>query len=116
MCMRSSKLALSKSSATGVVAGFGARDLVVPSGFGGSSKSGSCKLRFGSPVGQIPGESGRQVSRFVAPGASRVPGSASAGSGGKFNSMGIPQLTMGSTGRGVTSGPAKPGWFRGRAG
>jgi hypothetical protein len=114
--MRSSKLALSKSSSTGVVAGFGAMGSVAPSGFGGSSKSGSCQLKVGSPAGQIHGESGRKVSRFISPGASRVPCSASAGSGGKFNSRGLPQLTMGSTGRGVTSGPAKPGWFRGRAG
>ena len=89
---------------------------MVPSGFGGRSKSGSCQLKVGSPAGQVPGESGRKVSRFISPGATRVLGSASAGIGGKFNSMGIPQLTMGSTGRGVTSGPAKPGWLSGRAG
>jgi hypothetical protein len=69
-----------------------------------------------SPAGLVLGESGRKAGRFVSPGASRVPGSAPAGNGGRFNSRGIPQLTMGSTGRGVTSGPAKPGWLSGRAG
>ena len=89
---------------------------VESSRIGGSSNFGWCQLKVGSPVGQVPGDSRRKASRFVSPGASRVPGWASAGSGGKFNSRGIPQLTMGSTGRGVTSGPAKPGWLSGRAG
>ena len=86
------------------------------SSFGARSKFGLCQLKVGSPVCQFSGESGRKADRFVSPSASRVPGWASAGCGGKFTSMGIPQLTMGSTGRGVTSGPAKPGWLRGRAG
>ena len=114
--MRRSKFTLSKSSSIGVFAEFGARGPVAPSVFGGSSKSGSCQLKVSSPAGQVPGESGWKAGRFVPFGANRVLGSASAGSGGKFNSRGLPQLTMGSTGRGVNSGPAKPGWFRGRAG
>ena len=114
--MRSSKLALSKSSSGGVVAGLGARGSVALSGSGGSSKSGSCQLKVGSAVVLFPGESGRKAGRFVSPGASRDPGRASAGSGGRFNTWGVAQLTMGSTGRGVSSGPAKPGKLGGRAG
>ena len=114
--MRSSKLALSKSSNTGVIARLGAMNSVAPSGSGGSSKPSSCQLKVSSPVGQVRGESARKAGRFVSPRTSRVLGRASAGSGGKFNSRGIPQLTMGSTGRGVTSGPAKPGWLSGRTG
>ena len=36
--------------------------------------------------------------------------------GDGFHSLGTPQLTKPSTGRGVTCGPAKPGWLDGRAG
>jgi hypothetical protein len=114
--MRSSKLALSKSSNTGVIARLGAMNSVAPSGSGGSSKPSSCQLKVSSPVGLVHGESGRKVSRFVSPGISRVLGRASARNGGKFMSTGIPQLTMGSTGRGVSSGPASPGWLSGGAG
>ena len=114
--MRNSKMGSWQPSTFGVFAKLVARAPVHSSRFGGSSKSDSCQLKVGSPVVQVTGESGRKAGRFVSPCASRVPGRASAGSGGKFNSRGIPQLTMGSTGRGVTSGPAKPGWLRGRAG
>jgi len=116
VCMRTSKLALSKSSSTGVVAGFGARSSVAPSGFGGRSKSGSCQLTVGSPAGQVHGESGRKVRRFVSPSASRVPGRASTRNGGRFKSTGIPQLTMGSTRTPVSSAAAKPGKLSGGAG
>jgi len=109
-------MASSQSLKIGVLAGLGAMGSVESSRFGGSTTFGWCQLKVGSPVSQVPGESGRKAGRFVWPGASRVPGWASASSGGKFKSMGIPQLTMGSTGRGVNSGPAKPGWLRGRAG
>ena len=36
--------------------------------------------------------------------------------GDGFHSLGTPQLTKPSTGRGVTCGPAKPGWLDGPAG
>ena len=116
MCIRNSKLASSQSSIFGDLARLGELGSVELLRFGGSSKSDSCQLKVGSMVVQVPGASSRKAGRFVLLGASRIPGSASAASGGKFNSMGIPQLTMGSTGRGVTSGPAKPGWLSGRAG
>ena len=114
--MRSSKLAFSKSPSGGAVAGFGAMSAVLPSGFGGTSRSDSCQLKVGSSAGQVHGESGRKVSRFVSPGASRVPGRASAGIGGKFKSTGIPQLTMGSTRTPENSAAAKPGELSGGAG
>ena len=114
--MRISKLASWKSSGLGALARLGARDSVAPSSFGGRRKSGSCKLTVGSPTGLVHGESGRKVSRFVSPGASRVPGRASAGIGGKFKSTGIPQLTMGSTRTPENSAAAKPGELSGGAG
>ena len=114
--MRSSELASSKSSSTGVFAEFGASGAVAPSGFGGRSKSGLCQLKVASPVGVVTGSSARKVSRFVSPGASRVPAWASIGVSGKFNSTGIPQLTMGSTRTPVNSAAAKPGELSGGAG
>ena len=114
--MRSSKLASSKSSSTGVFAEFTERGSVAPSGFGGRSKSGSCQLTVGSQAGPAHGESGRKVCRFVSPGFSRVPGRASARNGGKFKSTGIPQLTMGSTRTPVSSAAAKPVELSGGAG
>jgi len=114
--MRNSKLASSHPSSLAVLIEHVELGSVESSRFRGSSSSGLCQLMVGSPVGQVPGNSGWKVCRFVSPGASRVLESASASNGGKFNSKGIPQLTMGSTGRGVTSGPAKPGWLSGRAG
>ena len=114
--MRSSKLAPQQPSSFCALEELGAMSSVALSSYGGSSKSESCQLKVGSTAVQVLGESGRKVRRFVSSGGIRVPGWASAGRGGKFKSMGIPQLTMGSTGRGVTSGPAKPGWLSGRAG
>ena len=114
--MLNSKLASSHPSSLVVFAGHGEKGPVESSRCRGSSKSGSCQLKAGSSVGLVPGNSGRKVRRSVSPGASRVLEAASVGSSGKFKSTGIPQLTMGSTGRGVTSGPAKPGWLSGRAG
>ena len=114
--MRNSKLASRQPSSFCFFAGLATVGPEKASRFGGNSKSGWRKLKVGSTVGLLPGESGRKVCRFVSPGRCRVLESASANDGGKFNLRGIPQLTMGSTGRGVTSGPAKPGWFRGRAG
>ena len=114
--MRSSKFTSSKSSSTGVFAEIGASGSVAPSGFGGRSKSGSCQLTVGSPAGRVHVGSGRKVRRFVSPGASRVPGQASARNGGKFKSTGIPQLTMGSTRTPVSSAAAKPGKLSGGAG
>ena len=114
--MCNSKLASSKTLSTVAFAEFGARGSVVPSGFGGSSKSGSCQLTVASPEGQVHVGSGRKVRRFVSPGASRVSGWASARNGAKFKSTGIPQLTMGSTRTPVSSAAAKPGKLSGGAG
>ena len=114
--MRRSELASWKSSGLGALARLGAKSSVAPSSFGGSSKSDSCQLTVGSLAGQVHGESGRKVSRFVSPGISRVLGRASARNGGIFKSTGIPQLTMGSTRTPVSSAAAKPGESSGGAG
>ena len=114
--MLSSKLASLKESSTGVFAEFGAKGSAERPGFGGRSKSDSFQLTVGSPAGQVHGESGRKVRRFVSPGASRVPGLASARNRDKSNSQGIPQLTMGSTRTPVSSAAAKPGELSGGAG
>ena len=114
--MRNSKLALSKSSSIGIVAGLGAMGSVESLPFGGSSKSGSCQLKVGRPVGLVLGNSGRKVRRFVSAVANRFLGRASAGNGGKFKSTGIPQLTMGSTRTPVSSAAAKPSELGGGAG
>ena len=114
--MRKSKLALEKVSSLVIFSGHRAMGSLPTLRYWGRSSSGLCQLKVGSPVGLVSGDSGRKARRFVLPGASRVLESAPVGGSGKFNSQGIPQLTMGSTGRGVTSGPAKPGWLSGRAG
>jgi len=67
-------------------------------------------------VSEVRGASGRKAIGNVSPGANRVLEVASASFGAVVTQIGIPQLTMGSTGRGVSWWPAKPGWFSGRAG
>ena len=116
VCMRNSKLASSQPSSSGVLTQHGAIGSVESPRIRGNSKFGSCQLKVGSPLGQVPVESGRRTRRFVWSNASRVPGLASASPAAGLTPIGIPQLTMGSTGRGVTFRPASPGWFRGRAG
>ena len=61
-----------------------------------------------------------QVASIAASGKSRVVATPPVGfvraGGDSSTKMGAAHITKPSTGRGVTCGPAKPGWFCGRAG
>jgi len=114
--MRKSNLASEKVPSLVVFTRHRAMGSLPSSGDPGHSLSGLCQLKGSSPEGVVLGSSDRKVSRLVSPGASRFPAWASIGGSGKFNSTGIPQLTMGSTRTPVSSAAAKPGELSGGAG
>ena len=111
--MRSSKLAFYKSSSGGVVPRLGATNSVVPSGSVPGNMKSACLVAVAVQVaGQLVsiGASGKgSVVATPAFGFGQA-------NGGTSSKMSAAHITKPSTGRGVTCGPAKPGWFCGRAG